>query len=470
MLDGDEIADPEAWLARVAYRRAIDEHRARGRLKRLVPGVGGDARATGRSRPAAGELAGVVGAEQRDFAERLDDRTRLRHVFEALRTRLSVREREAATLCYLQGLSRAEAAARMGVSERRMHKLMDGRGDGAPGVAQKVGALVATIDAGRWCEEQGSLMRGFAYGILEPGGERHRLAEAHRAECPACRAYVLSLRGLAAVLPPVPSLLHLVLGAGATTLAGGSAGASGSSAAGGGSTMGGSAGSHAAGGAGGASTGVAAPAGSVVGGGALSASGAAGVAGGSWWLAGPIGAKLAVGCLLALGVGAGCVVLGEGSARGGRANHHLDARASRAARMDPSPLSADEAQRVYPAPVSPPAPARAASAQAPVPARARPPASSGRSSLPRRAVAATGPPAQPRPRSRVPRAPANRAPAGRVSRSPRAARAIPARRAPARVRPAASPQHSGSSPPVRRLPGPESRAVVVRLITMYPIR
>ncbi len=47
-------------------------------------------------------------------------------------------------------------------------------------------------------------MRGLAFGILDPGGERYRLARLHQRECPACRAYVLSLRGLAAVLPPLP--------------------------------------------------------------------------------------------------------------------------------------------------------------------------------------------------------------------------------------------------------------------------
>ena len=125
----------------------------------------------------------------------------------------SERELQAAALCYLQGLSRAEAAARMGISERRMRKLMEGPGPGRPGVAGKVGELVETIRGGGWCEEQGSLMRGLAFGILDPAGERYRLAMAHKRECPACRAYVLSLRGLAAVLP-VP-FLPGVLGAGA---------------------------------------------------------------------------------------------------------------------------------------------------------------------------------------------------------------------------------------------------------------
>ncbi len=198
-----------------------------------------------------------------------------------------------------------------------MRKLMDGQGAGRPGVAGKVGELAETIREGSWCEGQGSLMRGLAYGILDPGGERYRLALLHRSECPACRAYVASLRGLAAVLPPV--LLPWGLGAGALVRAGAAA--------------------HAGAGLGaGAGAGVQAGAGAQSGvgvGGALSAPGAAGVggaAGGSWLLAGgPVGGKLAVGCLLALGVGAGCVALTDGLDRPRAAAHRHDfAHASRA--------------------------------------------------------------------------------------------------------------------------------------------
>src|SRR6266851_5771472 len=129
-------------------------------------------------------------------------------------------------------------------------------------------------------------MRGLAYGMLDPEGERYQLALAHGRECPACRAYVVSLRGLAAALPPV--LVGPALGA--ATLGGVVAG----SGVGGGM-----------------------PLGQV---GVVSASGAAGAgggaAGGSWLLAGPLGAKFAVACLLALGLGAGCIVLETGSSRG----------------------------------------------------------------------------------------------------------------------------------------------------------
>ncbi len=79
-----------------------------------------------------------------------------------------------------------------------MRKLMEGAGPGRPGVAGKVGELLETIRAGGWCEQQSSLMRAYAFGMLDPGGERHALAVAHCRECPACRAHVASLRGLAA--------------------------------------------------------------------------------------------------------------------------------------------------------------------------------------------------------------------------------------------------------------------------------
>lgn len=202
VLEGEQVENPSAWLVLVTFRRAIDEHRAAGRA-----GVVG-----------LGEIASYQSrfdAARTDLASELDDRARLREVFEALRARLSTREREAASLCYLQGLSRAEAAERMNLSEARMRKLMEGAGAGRPGVAGKVGELLETIKAGGWCEQQSSLMRAYAFGILDPDGERHALAVAHCRECPACRAHVALLRGLASVLP-LPLLPRLALGGGTT--------------------------------------------------------------------------------------------------------------------------------------------------------------------------------------------------------------------------------------------------------------
>ena len=332
VLDGQEIANPTGWLVLVTFRRAIEEHRARTRAH-----CGSELRSDETSTSdglvaAASETETAGAAAERDFATELDDRMRLRQLFEALRGRLDGREREAATLCYLQGLSRAEAAARMGVSEARMRKLMEGQGPGRPGVAGKVGALVQSIRDGDWCDEQGSLMRALAYGILDPDGERYQLALMHHSECPACRAYVVSLRGLAAVLPPV--LLPWGIAAAALARVAGGAHASGAAAAGG--SAGSAAGGMTGGGSGAASAtaGGGAAGGGAAGGGSLAASGAAGAAGaggaaGSGWLigAGPLSAKLAVGCLLALGVGAGCAALEAGHPE--RAAHHRGDHGSR---------------------------------------------------------------------------------------------------------------------------------------------
>jgi DNA-directed RNA polymerase specialized sigma24 family protein len=381
VLDGQEIANPAGWLALVTFRRAIDEHRARRHLADVE----------------------VAGAEDRDFAAELDDRIRLRQLFEALRGRLSTRELQAAALCYLQGLSRSEAAARMGVSETRMRKLMEGHGAGRPGVAGKVGALVETIGGGGWCEEQGSLMRGLAYGILDPTGERYRLALIHSSECPGCRAYVVSLRGLAAVLPPVPALAHWALG--------GAIGETGASCGGGigaGGHAGGGVGSCP-GGAGPGAAGALAPAGPSLGS-AVSASGAAGAAGGGWLLAGgSVGTKLAVGCLLALGVGAGCVAFTD-HLPGGRAPEHRSAtarpaRSHAATLLDAGSGESPAAGRPIanalgrgvatafsrPTKSAPPSPSRSASREfgpEQVPGEARSPASPGRASSARAAAVA----------------------------------------------------------------------------------
>ncbi len=320
MLEGQEIASPAGWLVLVTHRRAIDEHRARAHLD-----AGRSLDAASADRTTADTEARAASRTAPDLAAELDDRVRLRQLFEGLRGRLDGREREAAALCYLQGLSRSEAASRMGISDNRMRKLMEGRGPGYPGVAGKVGALVETIRDGGWCEQQGSLMRALAYGILDPDGERYRLALLHRSECSACRAYVVSLRGLAATLPPVllPGGLGTAVlaraGEGAHAAAAGTAGAAGNGAgAGGGMSgggMGGGAGVQAGRGLGGAMT-------------ASGAAGAGGAAGGGWLFgAGPLGAKLAVGCLLALGVGAGCIALGEHPARA-HDGHHRASHAS----------------------------------------------------------------------------------------------------------------------------------------------
>ncbi len=72
---------------------------------------------------------------------RIDDMGTLRQLFEGLRGGLGHRELEAATLCYLQGFSRAEAAAAHG-REREAARQAHGGKHARGGVATKVGELV----------------------------------------------------------------------------------------------------------------------------------------------------------------------------------------------------------------------------------------------------------------------------------------------------------------------------------------
>jgi DNA-directed RNA polymerase specialized sigma24 family protein len=95
VLDGEEIGNPAAWLTLVTYRRAIDEHRSRRTI--ALTSVAGSHAPADRAGPAA--LAPEdPPADRRDIAADLDDRARLRQLFEALRSRLSAREQQAATL------------------------------------------------------------------------------------------------------------------------------------------------------------------------------------------------------------------------------------------------------------------------------------------------------------------------------------------------------------------------------------
>ena len=214
---GEEIENRGGFLVLVSYRRAIEE------LRRLQP-----------ERRADGAAPGEQGQDL-DLAQRLDDRRRLLGAMEGMRERLSDRERKAAALCYLHGYSRPEAAAALGLAPKRMEKLMDG-------VSSKLGAITTAIDEGDWCESRQSLMKAYAYGVLDPDGERCALARVHLDECPACRRYVRGVRGIAAVVPPIwiPLLGLGAVGVGGAAAAGGAAHAgSGGSAAGGGAGGGG---------------------------------------------------------------------------------------------------------------------------------------------------------------------------------------------------------------------------------------
>ena len=87
-----------------------------------------------------------VGVEL-DIDALLDDHVQLTHFMEGMRDRLTGRERQAATLCYIHGCTRPQASEALGVSPKRMEKMMDS-------VSLKIGALISDIREGTWCESR----------------------------------------------------------------------------------------------------------------------------------------------------------------------------------------------------------------------------------------------------------------------------------------------------------------------------
>jgi len=230
LVRGEQVENHAGFLVQAAYRRSIDE------LRRQHPDRQAD------------DVDPDVTSQEVDLAQTLDDRRRLTGLMEGMRDRLSERECQAAALCYLHGYSRPEAAQALGLAPKRMEKLMDG-------VSQKIGGLVEEIDSGSWCESRSSLMKAYAFGVLDTEGERYQLARAHLSECSACRRYVRSLRGIGAIVPPVvlPLAALSALGIGGAAAGGAASSGSGSSAGGGGAGAG--AGAGAGGGFGGFATG-----------------------------------------------------------------------------------------------------------------------------------------------------------------------------------------------------------------------
>lgn len=167
---GRPPASVGGFLVEVVYRRTIDDFRRDG--MRLVP---------------AGDEPIGAAASEPDFVQRLYDAQRIGQLLEGIAARLDDRERRAASLCYLRGFTRAEAAEALAISPRRMEKVMDG-------VARKLATIVAEIDDDAWCEHNRSLIAAHALGLLDPEGPRARLARVHLRGCPTCRRHAGEVR------------------------------------------------------------------------------------------------------------------------------------------------------------------------------------------------------------------------------------------------------------------------------------
>ena len=131
-----------------------------------------------------------------DLAERVDDQNKIERLLERLKDRLTDVQRNAVTLCILQGYTRPEAARILGIEASAFEKVMDR-------TMKKIGGIIAGMDS-RGCgdDEWARALRSFALGLMsEDSPDYERIAE-HVGECASCTRYVMGLRGLAAVLPP----------------------------------------------------------------------------------------------------------------------------------------------------------------------------------------------------------------------------------------------------------------------------
>jgi DNA-directed RNA polymerase specialized sigma24 family protein len=132
-----------------------------------------------------------------DLAERVDDQNKIERLLERLKDRLTDVQRNAVTLCILQGYTRPEAARILGIEAAAFEKVMDR-------TMKKIGGIIAGMDS-RGCgdDEWARALRSFALGLMsEDSPDYKRIAE-HVRECASCTRYVMGLRGLAAVLPPL---------------------------------------------------------------------------------------------------------------------------------------------------------------------------------------------------------------------------------------------------------------------------
>jgi len=176
---GTKIGNLTGMLVEITWRRAVDAYRESRPAQRADVDI---------------DTHGV----EADLDQQLDDQEKLQRFIKRLKGRLSQQECQAVGLCLIHGYTRPEARKLLGIKdEARMQKLMDG-------ATKKIGVIVASISA-RGCgdDEWSRLMRDYALGLLAEDDRDYPRAIDHIKGCTACHRYVMGLRGLAAVIPPI---------------------------------------------------------------------------------------------------------------------------------------------------------------------------------------------------------------------------------------------------------------------------
>lgn len=202
-LDGAELEEAynAAW-------HSVFQILARGGLIRNLPGLLVDItskRAIDIYRKHARAMHSEMEVErlavEPSLEELIDDQRRLERLLRRLQTDLTELQRNATSLCLLQGYTRREAAELLGVEPRLFEKVMDR-------LSRRVAAIAATIDS-RGCgdNEWSRALRSYALGGLS-AGDRERVSS-HIQECASCRRYVTVLRGLAVLTLPLRSICKL---------------------------------------------------------------------------------------------------------------------------------------------------------------------------------------------------------------------------------------------------------------------
>jgi DNA-directed RNA polymerase specialized sigma24 family protein len=196
---GATIQNLGGWLATIAFRRAIDDVRSSQLRLHAV---------------AANDVTNAAseGSYERDIDAELSSREKYHQWLMSVRLRLTAREQQAISLCVLHEHSRREASEIMGIDIKRLDKVMTAAN-------KKLGGALEAISRGDWCQDQRSLIKAYAFGLHDEGGERHALAIQHIMQCQACAAYVRSVRGLAGIMPP-SALLAGAVSAGGGILSG----------------------------------------------------------------------------------------------------------------------------------------------------------------------------------------------------------------------------------------------------------
>jgi len=191
LLGGEKVENLSGWLVNAMWWLALGEHRRRQSRPKVVEYGDG------------WQDEGVV---DRDFAQDAEDRALIRSWRTGLRTELNRTERRAAALRMICGYSRIEIAEILEVDRDKADKIMDA-------IHTKTQNLLRVLDDGEACAERRSLITAYAYGVLNPDGERYAAARQHIMECPACAATVRAQRGLC-LLIPIPILASVATAGG----------------------------------------------------------------------------------------------------------------------------------------------------------------------------------------------------------------------------------------------------------------